>query len=103
MNRSKAIAIGCLSSLLLFIAINIYTYDDGLGEFTSKDGVRATECFDCLRRFGWPLRHHQSGTLLHIDEFLWPGFIADILILLITTTGTGLLCKALLKKPNRRV
>jgi hypothetical protein len=100
MNRSKPFIIGFLSSLFLFIVINIYTYDDGLGGFTNKDGVRATECFDCLKQFGWPFRLHQSGTILHIDEFLWPGFIADSLIVLLSTTGIGLLCKSLMKKPR---
>jgi hypothetical protein len=100
MNRSKPFVIGFLSSLLLFIAINVYTYDDGLAGFTSNDGVRATECFDCLKQFGWPFRLHQSGTIHHIDELLFTGFIADILIIVLASTGIGLLCKSLLKKPR---
>ena len=98
MTKSKLFIIGFLSGLVIFAAINIYTYDDGLGRFTNQNGERATGCFDCLKQFGWPYRLHQSGTILHIDKLLWPGLIADILIALVASTGIGLLCKALLKE-----
>ena len=98
MAKSKLFIIGFLSGLVIFTAINIYTYDDGLGAFTSQNGERATECFDCLKQLGWPFRLHQSGTVLHIDELLWPGLIVDILIALVASIGIGLLCKTLLKK-----
>jgi hypothetical protein len=73
MIKSRAFIIGFLSGLLLFVAINIYTYDDGTVGTARRGGVRMAACFDCLEQFGWPFRLYRSGTFAHISEFLWGG------------------------------
>ncbi len=95
MIKSRAFIIGFLGGLLLLAVIYIYTYDGGAGGATIRDGVRMVECFDCLKQVGWPFRLHKSGTFAHVDEFLWPGLIADILLALFMSTVVGLVCKGL--------
>ncbi len=73
MIKSRAFIIGFLSGLLLFVAINIYTYDDGTGGAAGRVGVRMVTCFDCLEQFGWPFRLYQSDTFAHLNEFLMAG------------------------------
>jgi hypothetical protein len=96
MTKSKFFNIGFLSGLIIFTVLNIYTYDNGLAGFTNENGEKAGECFDCLTQFGWPLRLHQSGTILHLDRLLWSGLIIDILVALVVSTSIGLLCRRLI-------
>jgi hypothetical protein len=100
--RSKSFLIGFSVGLLLFLAANIYTYDDGAGVFRVDSAARMTECFDCLKRFGWPFRLHQSGTIMHVDELLWMGLSADILIAVCASTIIGALTHLLFNARNWR-
>jgi hypothetical protein len=89
--RSKSFLVGFSVGLLLFLAANIYTYDDGAGVFRVGGAVRMTECFDCIKRFGWPFRLHQSGTMMHVNEILWMGLSADIFIAVFVSSIVGAL------------
>jgi hypothetical protein len=100
---SRAFIIGFLSGLLLFGAVNIYTYDDGTQGATGPDGVRMAACFDCPEQIGWPFRFYQSGTFAHVNEFLWPGLLADILMAVFGSAVVGLLCKQLWARGDKTV
>ena len=100
--RSKSFLAGFFLGLLFFLAANIYTYDDGTSVF-GKDGIaQVVECFDCLKRFGWPFRLHQSGTIMHVDEILWMGLSADIFIAVCASTIVGALTHLLFNTRNWR-
>ena len=98
MKKTKPFVAGSICGALLFLAINICTYDNGLRGTGSSTGESATECFDCLKQVGWPFRLYQSGGILHVDKILWVGLIADTLIATLVIIAMGLLIKMFL--PN---
>lgn len=98
MKKTKPFVAGSICGALLFLAINICTYDNGLRGTGSSTGESATECFDCLKQVGWPFRLYQSGGILHVDKILWVGLIADTLIATLIIIAMGLLIKMFL--PN---
>ena len=89
--RSKSFLMGFFLGLLSFLAANIYTYEDGSEVFGKASDAKMAECFDCVQRFGWPFRLHQSGTIMHVDDILWMGLSADIFIAVIACTIVGAL------------
>jgi hypothetical protein len=100
--RSKSFLAGFFLGLLSFLAANIYTYDDGAGVFGIDSGATMAECFDCVKRFGWPFRLHQSGTIMHVDEVLWMGLSADIFIAVCASAIVGALTHLLFNARNWR-
>jgi len=79
---TKAFAIGFFIGLFLFIAINVYSYSQ----------MREEECFDCIKNFGFPFRFYESGSILHMERILWFRLVADVLIAICMSIGTGLVC-----------
>jgi hypothetical protein len=103
--RSKSFLVAFFAGLLFFLGANIYTYDDGTG-VRGKDNAAqvttVTECFDCVTRFGWPFRLHQSGTIMHVDEILWIGLSADVFVVLSASTLAGALTHLMFNVGNWR-
>ena len=58
------------------------------------------ECFDCIKRFGFPFRLYESGTILHLEKLIWVGLIADVFVAIFVSLGTGLLCNLSRSKQN---
>ena len=98
--RSKPFLVGFFLGLLFSLAANIYTYDDGAGVFGKDNAAQMVECFDCIRRFGWPFRLHQSGTIMHVDEILWIGLSADVFFVVCACTIIGALTHLLFNRRN---
>jgi hypothetical protein len=78
--------------------ISSSSYDDGLGEHTIDGVVAVTECFDCLIQYGWPFRYRQTGTILHIDQILWWGLVADTVIGICFSVVVGMISYRLFDK-----
>ena len=87
--RSRPFLVGFFLGLLFILGANIYTYDDGAGVFGKENAPQMVECFDCVKRFGWPFRLHQSGTIMHMDQILWMGLGADLFVALCASTMVG--------------
>jgi hypothetical protein len=93
MLRSRSFSLGFFAGLVLFATANIYTSYPGYESGSNNNGVVAvTEEFDALKEFGWPFRLHRSGTILHLDEFLWKGLVADLVIAVCVSVCIGLAC-----------
>jgi hypothetical protein len=101
--RSKSFARGFLIGLLLFAAANIYTYYPGYESRSKNNGVVVIEEFDTLKEFGWPFRLHRSGTIFHLDEILWRGLVADIVIAIGVSAGIGLVCSLLVRRRRESI
>lgn len=74
--QHKSFKIGFIIGILLFISANIYTTipDRGKGEGFSFDGYET---------FGFPFALHESGTMAHLNQFIWAGVVADITIAIV--------------------
>ena len=73
--------------------VNVYTaYPNHEVERNNSGIEAATEDFDAYKEIGWPFRFHRSGTILHLDELLWPELIADIAIAICISNVTGAVC-----------
>lgn len=103
MLRSRSFALGFLIGLLLFAAANIYTSYPGYASKSNNNGVAVTEEFDALKEFGWPFRLHRSGTILHLDEILWKGLVADIVIAVCVSAGIGLVFFLLVRQRRESI
>ena len=79
--RTRAFSVGFFAGLFLLIAINMYGYNS----------MYEAECFDCVQGFGFPFRLYESGTILHLERFLWDGLIADVMVAVSVGVGIGLL------------
>ena len=93
--RSRPFLIGFFTGLLLVVIANIYTaYPEYMRG--SNDRITFVEDFDGLTETGWPFRFHRSGTLVHLNEVLWLGLIADITIAIGIGIAGGILFQYLL-------
>ena len=90
MMRSRSFTLGFFVGLVLFATANVYTSYPGYESGSQNNGVVAvTEEFDALKEFGWPFRLHRSGTILHLDGFLWKGLVADIAVAVCVSVCIG--------------
>ncbi len=71
--KDKAFVIGFAIGILIFIAANLYDFAPKGGGFS----------FDSYETHGVPFAMHESGTMLHINQFIWSGVVANISIVLI--------------------
>jgi F0F1-type ATP synthase assembly protein I len=79
--RSKSYLFGFIAGLFLIAMVNYYTAYPREKNGKNQESIEsATEDFDAYKETGWPFRFHRSGTILHLDETLWPELIADIFI-----------------------
>jgi len=85
--------IGILSVILSVICANIYT------ALPDKKGGM---CFDCYETYGFPFALYESGTILHLDEFIWAGVVADISIAIVFSLMLGLIFKYVWSKISSR-
>ena len=91
--RGKAFYIGLLIGLLLFVAANIYNYDQMLEQ----------GCCDCIVSFGLPFKLYETGGFFGETRILWDGLIADVLIAIPMSIGIGFICKRLFNtEPSHR-
>ena len=79
--QGKAFKLGFLAGILSFIFANIYTMPD------KGEGF----CFDCYETFGFPFALHERGTILHLNQFIWAGVVADTAIALVFSLTLGLI------------
>ena len=81
--KDKAFVIGFASGVLIFIAANLYDFSLKSGGFS----------FDSYETNGVPFAMHESGTMLHISQFLWAGVVANISIVLLFSFVLGSIIK----------
>lgn len=90
--RTRAFAAGFFGGMLLLVAVNVYSYNN----------MNEEECFDCIQGFGFPFRLYEQGTILHLETILWPGLLADVLVVICVSVGIGLLCNCSSSISRRR-
>ena len=78
---NKAFKLGILGGILIYILI--YGYN--------QSPERKSICFDCYETSGFPFTSHESGTMLHLDQTLWLGLVANILIAVLFIFAVGLI------------
>jgi len=78
---NKAFRLGIFAGILTYILVY------GYNQPPEKKGI----CFDCYESSGFPFTSHESGTMLHLDQTLWLGLIANIFIAVIFIFATGLI------------
>ncbi len=91
--QNKMFKLGFFIGILFFICANIYT---ALPD--RKGGI----CFDCYETYGFPFALHESGTILHLDEFIWAGAVADISMAIVFSLILGLIFKYVWSKVSLR-
>lgn len=79
--QGKAFDFGFVAGIILFVFANMFTIPD------SGNGI----CFDCYEAVGFPFTFHEKGTILHLNQFVWAGVIADISIAIIFSVVLGLM------------
>jgi hypothetical protein len=91
MKPNRAFKVGFLIGAIAFIVLNVisaaYTFP-----FPDR---HSSVCFDCYESWGFPLTAHESGTMLHLDHFIWSGVIANAVIALLGSAFFALLFDAL--------
>ena len=78
---NKAFKLGIFGGILIYVLI--YGYNQPL--------ERKSICFDCYKTSGFPFTSHESGTILHLDQTLWLGLIANIFIAVTFILAVGLI------------
>jgi hypothetical protein len=68
--QKKAFIISFLTGMLFFIAINFYYFNKMFWQ----------PCFDCTKSFGIPFLLYESKGIWHIEQILWLGLLADVLV-----------------------
>jgi hypothetical protein len=92
--RNRAFKLGVLSGVLFFLITNIYSV---------LPPRRADQvCFDCYETFGFPFAFYESGTILHLSQFIWAGVVANISIALFAGFILGLIFKLVWSKIAQR-
>lgn len=78
--HAKAFVLGFIIGIVFFLAVNYYHFNKMFWQL----------CFDCNQSFGIPFLWFESGTVFHIEQILWFGLIANILIAIAVSTILGL-------------
>lgn len=95
--QGRAFKLSFLAGILFFILANIYTTIPERGE---GEGF----CFDCYETFGFPFALHESGTMLHLNQFIWAGVVLDVSIAVIFSLIIGFIVSFVWSKiPRRRI
>ena len=84
--RKKGFMIGFAASALVFVALN-FAYSP-TGDYSLDRGT--TICFDCYESYGFPFVMHENGTILHLDQFVWSGVVANLSIAIFASVLVGL-------------
>jgi hypothetical protein len=71
---NRIFSVGFALGLFIFAALNVYSAFRGLSRGFTK------LCFDCYETYGFPFAMHESGTILHLDEFIWSGVVANMAV-----------------------
>ncbi len=84
LTKNIAFKLGFLAGILFFVLANIFP-----ALFNINSGI----CFDCYETYGFPFALYESGTVLHLNQFIWAGVVADISIAIISSLILGLVFK----------
>ena len=90
LNWNKSFILGFALGTLVFAGMNLYT--------ALPNWSRLGICFDCYETYGFPFDMHESGTMLHLNEFIWSGVVANLAIAVLTSLLFGLLFKFVFAK-----
>jgi hypothetical protein len=93
--KSRSFNIGFLSGIILWVGINVYSY---MKNYAPTPGE---EDFDNYQNFGFPFPLYESGTMLHLDRFVWCGIVANFFIAICVSAGIGLLFNKLVKTEKK--
>ena len=87
--QSKAFILGFCSCVALFVALNYLSYFSPANMFN---------CDDCIIRVGFPFYFYEKGGFFGVNQCIWAGLIADILIAIIFSFVIGLIFKFVWEK-----
>jgi hypothetical protein len=93
--KSKSFNIGFLAGIILLMGMNIYSY---MKNYAPTPGE---EDFDKYQTFGFPFPIYESGTILHLDRFVWCGIVANFFIAICLSVGIGLLVTKPMRTENK--
>ncbi len=86
--KDKSFIFGFGFGLILIILANLYT-------LLPDNGIL---CFDCYQSWGFPFAIHESGTILHLSNFIWVGVVANFFLTAIFSFIIGLIFKFIWSK-----
>ncbi len=90
MKINKCFTVGFAFGILLFVIANL------ISAIPDNKGFKI--CFDCYHTYGFPFVMHEEGTMLHLDQFIWSGVVANIAIALFISFLIGLVFKFIRSK-----
>lgn len=90
--RTTAFNVGFFGSLILFVAINLFSYS------RMYDGEQLSHA---MRGFGVPFWLYETGGALTMSYVLWYGLFADVLIASFVSFVVGKICDVLFAKRNQ--
>ena len=79
----KSFKVGIMFGVLLYVVIYIYNIPP------SPKSI----CFDCYEVSGFPFISYESGTILHLNNVLWLGQIANVFVAVNFIIAIGLIFK----------
>ncbi len=88
---ARAFTVGCLSSLFLVGAANVYSYSHMYDEIYLDDGFAS---------FGFPFQWYSVGGFSGTTHISWEGLLANILLAVCVGHSIGWILKRLVKAPN---
>lgn len=71
--RNRAFIIGFAFGIFLVFLANFYTLLPQRGSI----------CFDCYETWGFPFAMFESGTMLHLNQFIWAGVVANFFLTIV--------------------
>ncbi len=87
--QSTIFIVGFCISGMLFNALNYLSYFSHANMFS---------CDDCIIRLGFPFYFYERGGFFTVNQFIWSGLIADVLIAVIFSFVIGLIFKFVWEK-----
>ena len=91
--ENRAFKLGFLVGILFFVFANVYA---------SLPEREISICFDCYVTYGFPFAMYESGSILHLKEFIWVGVVANVSATIFFSIILGLIFKYVWSKISSR-
>ncbi|MBX3243834.1 MAG: hypothetical protein KF685_05205 [Acidobacteria bacterium] len=83
--RHPSFLVGVCGTIFFWFFMNVRSAM--MNRYNPNGSVRI--CFDCYETYGFPFLMHESGTIAHLDQYIWSGVIANIAVAVLSSIIVG--------------